>query len=120
MFFLLKIVFIFSPQVVQTFHVEVKQLHDMWKHVPLEWLQLTEYMPKELDVPLDKSYMADLTFQDVLHAVNVGLQNLAVGLEQVAWDQERERLPFAKYFKETKFKLRAVSISHNNNTLYRT
>lgn len=95
---------------VETFRMDVKQLHDVWKDTTLLWLKQVDYMPKELDVPLDKAYMAGLTFRDVLHAIYVGMQNLAVGLEQVAWDQERERLPFAKDFKETTFKLRAVSV----------
>lgn len=95
---------------VETFHVDVKKNHDHWKGITLDWLELAKYMPKALDVPLSKSYLATLTFRDVLHAVYVGMQNLAVGLEQVAWDQDREMLPYAKYFNETTLKLRTVSI----------
>ncbi|XP_050421385.1 uncharacterized protein LOC126833870 [Adelges cooleyi] len=94
--------------VSDTFHVDVKQHHDVWKDTALMWLQQAEYMPKELDEPLDESYLSSLTIKDVLHAVNVGLQHLAVGLEQVSWDQDRDRQPFSKDFKEATFKLRAV------------
>ncbi|XP_050546588.1 uncharacterized protein LOC126909063 isoform X2 [Daktulosphaira vitifoliae] len=94
--------------VSETFHVDVKQHHDVWKDTSLVWLQQAEYMPKELDVPLDEPYLDSLTLKDVLHAVNVGMQNLAVGLEQVSWDQDRDRLPYSKDFKEATFKLRAV------------
>lgn len=95
---------------VETFHVDVKKNHDHWKGIKLDWLELNKYMPKSLDVPLSKSYLASLKFRDVLHAVYVGMQNLAVGLEQVAWDQDREMLPYAKYFNETTLKLRTVNI----------
>ncbi|XP_016664053.1 uncharacterized protein LOC100575771 isoform X1 [Acyrthosiphon pisum] len=94
--------------VVETFHVDVKKNHDHWKGIKLDWLELAKYMPKALDVPLSKSYLASLTFRDVLHAVYIGMQNLAVGLEQVAWDQDREMLPYAKYFNETTLKLRTI------------
>lgn len=89
--------------------MDVKQLHDVWKDTTLVWLHQNKYMPKELDVPLDRSYLTTLTFKDVLLSTYVGMQNLAVGLEQVAWDHDREKLTFAKDFKETTFKLRAVS-----------
>ncbi|XP_026805126.1 uncharacterized protein LOC113548445 [Rhopalosiphum maidis] len=94
--------------VVETFHVDVKKNHEHWKGITLDWLEMAKYMPKALDVPLSKSYLATLTFRDVLHAVYVGMQNLAVGLEQVAWDQDREMLPYAKYFNETTLKLRTI------------
>ncbi|XP_025422766.1 uncharacterized protein LOC112692339 [Sipha flava] len=108
--------------VVGTFHVDVKKFHDVWKDTTLEWLQQAEYMPKKLNVPLTKSYLDKLTFKDVLPAVYVGMQNLAVGLEQVAWDQDRERLSFAKDFKNITFQLRAIlcemsmAISEMNET----
>ncbi|XP_025197122.1 uncharacterized protein LOC112595931 [Melanaphis sacchari] len=94
--------------VVETFHVDVKKNHEHWKGITLDWLEMSKYMPKALDVPLSKSYLATLTFRDVLHAVYVGMQNVAVGLEQVAWDQDREMLPYAKYFNETTLKLKTI------------
>lgn len=107
----------FRLQVVETFHVDVKKLHELWKDTTLEWLQQAQYMPKKMNVPLNNSYLANLTFKDVLPAVYKGMQNLAVGLEQVALDQARERLSFAKDFKNTTFKLRAVSIHIKYNIM---
>lgn len=103
--------YFFPPpsQVNETFKIDIKQLHERFKDSILTWVQQAKYMPKELDVSLDETYLVGLTFKDVLHAVYVGLQNLAVGLEQVTWDQKREELPFFNDFKETTFKLRAVS-----------
>ncbi|VVC33228.1 Hypothetical protein CINCED_3A022227 [Cinara cedri] len=92
----------------ETFKIDIKQLHERFKDSILTWVQQTKYMPKELDVSLDESYLVGLTFKGVLHAVYVGLQNLAVGLEQVVWDQNREGLPFLQDFKETTFKLKAI------------
>lgn len=101
--------FFFFAQVKRTFNMDIQQFHNKWKNVSVEWLQLSAYMPKELDVPLCACYMNGLKFPAILHPVNVGLQHVAVGLEQVAWDQGREHLPFAKYFKETTSKLKLVS-----------
>lgn len=103
---------------VETFHMDVKQLHDVWKDTTLVWLQQNKYMPKELDVPLDRSYLTTLTLRDVLLSTYVGMQNLAVGLEQVAHD--REKLAFGKDFMETTFKLRAVSTKTYYNIIIYT
>lgn len=95
---------------VETLGMDIKQVHDVWKDTNLTWLQQAEYMPKQLDVPLTKSYLATLTFREALRAIYVGMQYLAVGLEQMVYDLESERSSFAKDLKDTTHKLRAVSL----------
>lgn len=109
-FFILFLFFFVFAQVFETFRMDIKQLHEVWKDTNLMWLKQAEYMPKQLDVPLSDSYLATLTLREVLRTVYIRMQNMAVGLEQVVYDMEQERLRFAKDLKDTTHKLRAVSL----------
>lgn len=46
------------------------------------------------------------------------MQRYAVGLEQIAWDQEDHALEFRKEFKDAEYGLRAVSIFFAHVTFY--
>lgn len=94
--------------VQKTFNVEINSHHDMWKGVHYDWLPSPQELPKNLGEPTQDEHLGKLELNEALRDTYEYLQKMAVGLEQVAWDQKEQNGEFMKHFKDVEYKLRAV------------
>ncbi|XP_018328802.1 uncharacterized protein LOC108739408 isoform X2 [Agrilus planipennis] len=98
----------FKEEFAQTmFNTPFEKLHQSWTHVNFNWLPTKEQIPKSLGVPLSNQYLESVEDEILLDAYE-NLQRIAVGLEQVVWDQEDEQGPFADRFMQAEYNLRAL------------
>lgn len=104
-------VFFYFTQANDIFGMQVKDLHSRFEIFHLKWLNMTEFVPKDLNENLSDTYLQNnVTLRKVLHPIYVGMQHIAVGLEQVAWDYKREGLPNAVYLRNSTIQLKGVSL----------
>lgn len=94
--------------VLKTFNVELGPHHDMWKDIHYDWLPSVEQLPKNLGEPTQEEHLGKLELNEALRDTYEYLQKMAVGLEQVAWDQKEQNGDFMKDFKDVEYKLRSV------------
>ncbi|XP_016836702.1 uncharacterized protein LOC100678690 isoform X2 [Nasonia vitripennis] len=95
----------------RTFNTDYADLHLTWKDNHYDWLPGPKQIPKQLGQQLDKEFLDKLEVRmldtALLDAYEY-MQRYAVGLEQIAWDQEDHGLEFRKQFKDSEYNLRAV------------
>ncbi|XP_058792543.1 uncharacterized protein LOC131664997 isoform X2 [Phymastichus coffea] len=95
----------------KTFNTDYADLHLTWKDNHYDWLPGPKQIPKMLGEHLDQDYLHKLEVRmldtALLDAYEY-MQRYAVGLEQIAWDQEDYALDFRKQFKDTEYNLRSV------------
>lgn len=95
----------------RTFNTDYADLHLTWKDNHYDWLPGPKQIPKQLGEQLDQEFLNKLEVRmldtALLDAYEY-MQRYAVGLEQIAWDQEDYGLEFRKQFKDTEYNLRAV------------
>ncbi|KAL7292914.1 hypothetical protein TKK_0013581 [Trichogramma kaykai] len=92
----------------RTFGTDFKDLHLTWKDNHYDWLPGLAQIPKQLGEPLGLDYLDKLDLDNALLNVYEYLQRYAVGLEQVAWDQQDNALAFQQEFKDMENHLRSV------------
>ncbi|CAH1983107.1 unnamed protein product [Acanthoscelides obtectus] len=89
----------------RTFNKNSTSLHKMMEDQKIEWLEL---LPKKLGEELDQEYLKNLVLDDTLLNVYRYLQTIAVGLEQMTWDQEDRNGDFINEFRVMEQQLRSV------------
>ncbi|GLV31789.1 hypothetical protein CBL_07548 [Carabus blaptoides fortunei] len=100
----------FRDEYVQkTFKMEFDQYHQTWKQNRYDWLPTKEQIPKSLSEATPSKHLEVLELNKSLLDTYEYLQTLAVGLEQIVWDQEdQEEEDFLVKFKEAEYKLRSL------------
>ncbi|KAK5650164.1 hypothetical protein RI129_001193 [Pyrocoelia pectoralis] len=92
----------------QIFNSNIEQLHKNWKQARYEWLPQDSQIPKSLNEPVTEEHLEMLKMDNALVDTYEHLQKIAVGLEQVVQDQEREGGPLVDNFKQSELNLRLV------------
>ncbi|XP_014206742.1 uncharacterized protein LOC106638192 [Copidosoma floridanum] len=97
--------------VKRTFNTDLADLHATWKDNHYGWLPGPKQIPKQLGEHLDPEFRDKLEIRMIDTALLDAyeyMQRYAVGLEQIAWDQEDHHHEFWKQFKNTEYNLRSV------------
>ncbi|CAH1372995.1 hypothetical protein MTP99_014455 [Tenebrio molitor] len=82
------------------FNTNVAQLKLYYAPHDYEWLPTTK-IPKKLDGAVDPEHLKSLEFKPTLLEVYVSLQKIAVGVEQMVWDEEDRNGPLKSSLIET-------------------
>nr|CAH7712717.1 unnamed protein product [Callosobruchus chinensis] len=77
----------------------------MMEEQKIDWLEL---LPKKLGEEMDQEYLKNLELDETLLNVYRYLQTIAVGLEQMTWDQEDRNGEFVDEFRIMEQQLRSV------------
>ncbi|KAF4516394.1 hypothetical protein B566_EDAN008517 [Ephemera danica] len=93
-----------KEEVKSTFDVDFDQHHQSWKSLHYDWLPI---FPKSLGERTPDEHLQQLELEQALKDSYSSLQKIAVGLEQVAWDQE-DSSGFKSDFRATEYQLKAV------------
>nr|CAI5858256.1 unnamed protein product [Callosobruchus analis] len=88
-----------------TFNKNSTSLHKMMEEQKIDWLEL---LPKKLGEEMDQEYLKNLELDETLLNVYRYLQTIAVGLEQMTWDQEDRNGDFVDEFRIMEQQLRSV------------
>lgn len=100
---------LFRDEYVQkTFNLKLESHHNDWKGVHYDWLPSPQELPKNLGEPTEEEHLGKVELNEALQNTYEYLQKMAVGLEQVAWDQKEQSGDFMENFKDVEYKLRAV------------
>lgn len=94
--------------VQKTFSADFEQHHQLWRSQRYDWLPNVDQIPKNLGEVTPSNHLEALELDESLLNSYEYLQTIAVGLEQLVWDQEDEEAPFYGKFKDMEFKLRAL------------
>ncbi|CAH0385531.1 unnamed protein product [Bemisia tabaci] len=94
--------------VKKTFNVDFEPHHDAWKSHVYSWLPTKRDIPKTIGEKLEMGYLLTLELDSALQNTYVYLQKVAVGLEQVVWDQHDSNSIFKNEFQTAEYELRAV------------
>lgn len=73
-----------------------------------EWLPTKEQIPKELGTFVSMDHLSSLTLDETLLDTYEYLQKIAVGLEQILWDQQDYHGDFVQQFKDSENHLRLL------------
>ncbi|KAF5289062.1 hypothetical protein FQR65_LT11922 [Abscondita terminalis] len=90
------------------FNTNLKEVHENWKETGYDWLPNQSQVPKHLNEPVPKEHLEALELDSALIDTYHYLQVIAVGLEQIVQDQERESGPFFQNFNQSEYNLRLV------------
>ncbi|KAJ3665303.1 hypothetical protein Zmor_000804 [Zophobas morio] len=82
------------------FNMKVGQLHTYYADKDYAWLPMEE-IPKKLNEQVPQDHLQSLEFKQTLLKVYVYLQKIAVGMEQVVWDEEDRNGEFKSSFAAT-------------------
>lgn len=92
----------------KVFNTNFEQLHENWKGTRYDWLPNQSQIPKNLNDPVSEEHLQSLKMDNALVDTYQYLQMIAVGLEQIVRDQERENGPFFQHFNQSEYNLRLV------------
>uniref|UniRef100_A0A1B6DXL0 Uncharacterized protein n=1 Tax=Clastoptera arizonana TaxID=38151 RepID=A0A1B6DXL0_9HEMI len=102
---------LFRDQYVKkTFEQDFAKQLEMWsfQSVHYDWLPSEEQLPKSLGQPTSPEHLDSLKINDVLLDTYEYLQKIAVGLEQVVWDLNKNGGEFIQNFQDAESFLRGV------------
>lgn len=92
----------------EMFNSNFEQLHENWKNSRYDWLPNQCQVPKNLSELVPDEHLQSLKLDDALLDTYQYLQMVAVGLEQVVRDQQREDGSFLQNFNQSESYLRLI------------